>query len=288
MDRRLYGTLVAAPVVAVGLYAYYLKYRTKNRLFFMLNVPIEHAVAPGRWRLVGLLVRVRNFIYRNTIQDRLWNYIEARSEVGNADSVLAAFDDYCYNYEWTWAIGDKKAVILAKVVQEAKPKMMLELGTFLGYSAIIIAQNMPPDGKLITVEAFPKSAEIARKIINRAGYGDKVTVINAFSYDVIPNLHHDYDVETLDMVFLDHFMEGYVADLKRLEKGGFLHNGSVAFADNVRGEGSKGFSEYIRSSGHYECQFYEADNGYIEGMSDGMERGIFKGADMFSGETLGL
>ena len=93
MDRRMYGALIAAPAVAAGVYALY-RYNHFNR-----SVPV-----------FGFRSRVRNLIYRNTIQDRLWNYIESRSEEGNADSVLAAFDDYCYNYEWSWSIGDKKGV----------------------------------------------------------------------------------------------------------------------------------------------------------------------------------
>ena len=92
----MYGALIAAPAVAAGFYALY-QYKSKKRLYFSLNVPT-----------FGFFSKVRNVIYRNTLQDRLWNYIESRSEEGNADSVLAAFDDYCYNYEWSWAIGDKK------------------------------------------------------------------------------------------------------------------------------------------------------------------------------------
>ncbi|XP_072046293.1 catechol O-methyltransferase-like [Amphiura filiformis] len=176
--------------------------------------------------------------------------------------------------------------ILAQVVQEASPKMTLELGTYLGYSAIIIAQNMPSDGKLITVEANPKSAEIAQKIINRAGFGGMVTVVLGYTEDVIPELRRNYNIETLDMVFLDHNKDAYVSDLNRLEKGEFLHNGSVVLADNVGF--APNFSEYIRNSNKYKCNFYEGTVQYGVGVTDGMERGIFKGADMFSGETLGL
>ena len=96
MDRRMYGALIAAPAVAAGFYALY-QYKSKKNLYIDLNMPVS-----------GFLSKVRNVIYRNTLQDRLWNYIESRSEGGNADSVLAAFDDYCYNYEWSFAIGDKK------------------------------------------------------------------------------------------------------------------------------------------------------------------------------------
>ena len=92
----MYGAFIAAPVVAAGLYAIY-QYNSKKMFYFHLNIPVS-----------GFCSRMRNVIYRNTLQDRLWNYIEGRSEEGNADSVLAAFDDYCYNYEWSFAIGDKK------------------------------------------------------------------------------------------------------------------------------------------------------------------------------------
>ena len=102
MDRRIYGALIAAPAIAAVSFAYY-QYHTRQNLFFKLNVPD----AEGKG-LRGFFTKARNIIYRNTIQDRLWNYIEARSEEGNPESVLAAFDDYCYNYEWTWAIGDQK------------------------------------------------------------------------------------------------------------------------------------------------------------------------------------
>lgn len=214
------------------------------------------------------------------MQDRLWNYVESRSEEGNPDSVLAAFDDYCYNYEWSWSIGDKKASILTKVVQEAAPKVALECGTFCGYSAVVIASNMPEEGQLMTIEANSKSAEIARKIINRAGFGDKVTVINDYSHNVIPKLRSEHNIQLLDFLFLDHFSDGYTKDLKEIEKHGHLRTDTVVFADNIKRAGEPGFSQFIRESGRFECTFFEADIEYIEGLGDGMERGIYKGADM--------
>ena len=101
--------LIAAPVVAAGLFAYH-QYRTKEFVFSKFNIP--DADAKG---LRGIFTKIRNFVYCNTIQDRLWNYVEAHSEVGNPQSVLEAFDEYCYNYEWTWAIGDQKGICKAFV-----------------------------------------------------------------------------------------------------------------------------------------------------------------------------
>lgn len=96
--------LIAAPVVAAGLFAYY-QYRTKDYAFLKFNMPDA-----------GIFTKIRNLIYCNTIQDRLWNYIEVHSEVGNPQSVLAAFDEYSYKYEWTWAIGDQKGIVSLCIV----------------------------------------------------------------------------------------------------------------------------------------------------------------------------
>ncbi|XP_072046292.1 catechol O-methyltransferase-like [Amphiura filiformis] len=256
MDQHVYSALIAAPAVATELYLLY-QYKSRKNIYWKLNQPVRSGVYSG------LFTKARNIIYGNTLQDRLWKYVEGHSEEGNVDSVLAAYDDYCYNYEWTWTIG----AVLAQVVQEASPKIALELGTFLGYSAIITAKNMPSNGKLITLEANPKSAEIAKKIINRSGFGEKVTIVVGYTEDVIPELHHNYNIETLDMVFIDHKKEAYLPDLYRLEKGRFLHNGSVVFADNI--EMAPDFSEYIRNSNNYKCNYYGGTIAYGVRVIDG-------------------
>ena len=112
----------------------------------------------------------------------------------------------------------------------------------------------------------------------------QVTVVNGTSTDVIPQLHTKYDVSTLDFVFMDHFSKFYKPDLQKLEKDGFLHSGSVVFADNINGRfpGSAEFSDYLNEAEQYECKFYECDTEYRAGMSDGMLRGIYKRPGMFS------
>jgi predicted O-methyltransferase YrrM len=55
-------------------------------------------------------------------------------------------------------------------------QVVLELGSFLGYSAIRIARTLPPGAKLITIEAKKENAAVATQAIARAGYADRVQV----------------------------------------------------------------------------------------------------------------
>ena len=113
----------------------------------------------------------------------------------------------------------------------------------------------------------------------------QVTVVNGTSTDIIPQLHNKYNVETLDFVFLDHFKNFYTPDLQKLEKEGFLHKGSVVFADNIDSVSfpdSVKFSDYMDKAEQYECKFYECDTEFVAGVSDGMLHGIYRRPDMFS------
>ena len=74
-------------------------------------------------------------------------------------------------------------------------------------------------------------------------------------------------------------------DLQKLEKEGFLHNGSVVFADNIDSTtfpDSVEFIDYMDKAEQFECKFYECDTEYVPGVSDGMLRGIYRRPDMFS------
>ena len=64
--------------------------------------------------------------------------------------------------------------IVRSVVQELAPKITLELGTYFGYSAVLIASVMPKASRLLTVEFNEENAEIAQKFIRFARMDDKV------------------------------------------------------------------------------------------------------------------
>ncbi|ARQ68729.1 O-methyltransferase [Streptomyces marincola] len=79
-------------------------------------------------------------------------------------------------------------------------RSVLEIGTLGGYSTIWLARALPPGGRLITLEAEPRHAEVARANIDRAGLGDVVDIRVGPALDTLPALGPE---GPFDLVFVD-------------------------------------------------------------------------------------
>lgn len=113
-------------------------------------------------------------------------------------------------------------------------KNILELGTLAGYSTIWMARALPPEGRLISLEADPKHAEVARKNIARAGLDSKVDIRIGKALDILPELQ-DEGAGPFDMIFIDADKPPYAEYFQwalRLSRPGTL-----IVADNVIREG---------------------------------------------------
>jgi predicted O-methyltransferase YrrM len=91
--------------------------------------------------------------------------------------------------------------LLQLLVRLVGAKRILEFGTLGGYSAILMARALPADGRLITLEAKPEYAEVARQSIERAGVGDRVEIRIGSALEALPALEED--AEPFDLVFID-------------------------------------------------------------------------------------
>ena len=90
--------------------------------------------------------------------------------------------------------------LLQLLVRLVGAKRILEFGTLGGYSAILMARALPADGRLISLEAKPEYAEVARQSIERAGLGERVEVRVGPALEALPTLE---DAEPFDLVFID-------------------------------------------------------------------------------------
>jgi len=175
-------------------------------------------------------------------------YIFENSAQGDAGAVIAAFDAFGEYYPM-YKCGDEKGQILERLVKQVQPKVVLELGSFLGYSAIRIARTLPPGAKLITIEAKKENAAVATQAIARAGYADRVQVLDGrLAADALPEVSRLLKGGSVDMIYLDHFKDCYLPDLKQMEAQGLLHANTMVVADNVVYPGAPGFLEYVDSS----------------------------------------
>lgn len=148
--------------------------------------------------------------------------------------------------------GRSRANTLAETVRKYRVKTILEVGTLVGYSAILMAKNLPEGGKIHTIEIDPRSAAAAKANIEKAGFSDMVVQHIGNALDVIPTID-----ETFDMAFLDAAKDEYMDYLKLAEPK--LKKGGVVFADNVKmfASAMKDFLDYVRNSGMYRSQFID-------------------------------
>ena len=151
---------------------------------------------------------------------------------------------------WLPIIGAEKAKIVTRVVDEAKPMQVLEVGTNIGYSAIVIASHMSEGSHLTTIELDKVHAREAEVNINKAGFAEKVSILVGDALTLIPSVDGP-----IDLAFVDAEKDEYGKYLTLIEPK--LHPGSVIIADNV-GAFPRAMADYldrVRRSGLYESRY---------------------------------
>ena len=177
-------------------------------------------------------------------------YVLKHAKAGDIHDAIRTIDKYAYQKKFLINVGDKKGAILDRVIQKARPKRVMELGAYVGYSALRIASQLPQGGHLFSIEFNPANAEIARRIVAHAGAADKITFINGRLGDGGKTLNalrdqYGFSASCLDVIFIDHAKEAYLPDLQSMLSAQWLHSGTVVVADNVRFPGAPEYKSYM-------------------------------------------
>lgn len=191
-------------------------------------------------------------------------YIEQRSDFesfrGNPAKLLAAMDDFANQQDFLINIGNDKGSIVTRIIREERPRVFVELGGYMGYSAILFADQMrqvaadPSKVQFWSLEFDESFAEIARQFIDIAGLSDVVTVVLGPADESVRKMKADGRLEHIDMLFLDHVEDLYEQDLKVCEDAGLLRPGACIIADNVLRPGAPKYREYVRSHAGYQSK----------------------------------
>jgi len=123
-------------------------------------------------------------------------------------------------------VGPEKGRVLEDIIRELRPRRVLEVGTLIGYSAILMGKELGKESHLVTIEIHADEAEIAKKNIERASILPTVEVVVGDAKNVIPELEGSFD-----LVFIDAEKSEYIDYLRLAENK--LHEGSVVAADNA-------------------------------------------------------
>ncbi len=181
----------------------------------------------------------------------LADYVVTHARPGDVDDVIRVIDRFCRHHSYLINVGEEKGKVLDRTVDRVRPRRLLELGTYCGYSALRMARRMPPDAHLYSVEFNPANADIARRIFAHAGVDDRVTVVTGTLGDGGDTLRrlreeHGFGQGSVDLVFIDHDKAAYLPDLQRIQEEGWLHPGSVVVADNILFPGAPEYRSYMR------------------------------------------
>jgi len=153
-------------------------------------------------------------------------------------------------------IGPKKGQVLVSVIKKYQPLRILEVGTNVGYSTILMASSFPETvrqkAKIITIEIDPQTAASARRNIKKANLEKFIEVKVGDAKEVIPKLKGRFN-----MLFLDAIKEEYLDYLKLAEP--LLSQDAVIVADNVGifKMVMHNFLAYVRESGRYKSKTYD-------------------------------
>jgi predicted O-methyltransferase YrrM len=131
------------------------------------------------------------------IWDKVDRYLEEKLVQSDAalEAALAASDKAGLPAIAVSPSHGKLLWILARLVNA---KRILEVGTLGGYSAIWLARALPADGRLITLEAVDKHAQVARANLARAGLEKKVEIRVGQALDTLPTLQGPFDLSFID------------------------------------------------------------------------------------------
>jgi len=149
--------------------------------------------------------------------------------------------------------GHLQGKVLEMISNMIRPRRILEIGTFTGYSALCLASGLAEDGQLHTIEVREADAAKARSFFDRSSFSRQIISHTGNALTIIPRLE-----ETWDLVFIDAdkpaYIEYFNLVLPRLRKNGFILADNIFFhgqvlEKEVKGKSAKGiqaFNDFIK------------------------------------------
>ncbi len=118
--------------------------------------------------------------------------------------------------------GHLQGTLMKMIVRMINPRLVLELGTFTGYSALSMAEGLSrPDAHIHTIEIDDELEPIITEFFSRSEHRDRITLHIGDAKEILPTIEGEFD-----LVFIDankrHYPEYYEMVMPRVAKGGYI------------------------------------------------------------------
>jgi len=128
--------------------------------------------------------------------------------------------------------GHYQGRVLSLISRIIRPRNILEIGTYTGYSALCLAEGLLPDGKLHTIDKNEELRELQRRYFDLSPYGDQIIQHTGLALETIPRMG-----ETFDLVFIDadkqEYPDYFEIVLPKVRSGGLILLDNVLWSGKV-------------------------------------------------------
>ena len=181
--------------------------------------------------------------------------VYAENHSSPEDALLREINEWTRDHhkEYQMLSGHLQGKVLEAISWMVRPRRILEIGTFTGYSALCLAKGLTVDGQLHTIELRDDDAATARKYFDRSSFSTRIILHTGNALSIIPRLN-----ETWDLVFIDAdkpaYIEYFNLVLPKVRQNGIILADNIFFHGEVLSNNPKSksaigirkFNEYIK------------------------------------------
>jgi predicted O-methyltransferase YrrM len=166
------------------------------------------------------------------INEHIQNYCDKHTSEENNLLKQLNRDTHAHVLQPRMLSGHFQGRLLSMISKMIAPNMMLELGTFTGYSALCLAEGLTDDGKLITIDVNAEREEMVNKYIVDAGYEHRIKHIIGDAFNIVKSLPYTYD-----LIFIDadkpNYIRYYELAMQKLNTGGYILLDNILWSGKV-------------------------------------------------------
>lgn len=170
------------------------------------------------------------------VDERIVTYMHSLEKKNNI--VLEAIEQQAH-VDGVPIIRKEMESFLRVMLAITKPKKILELGTAIGYSAILMSECLEKDGKIVTIENYEKRIVQAKENLLKAEKEQMIELLEGDAMEIMPTL----ESEQFDFVFMDAAKAQYINFLPEVLR--LMKKGGILITDNVLQEGDIIQSKYV-------------------------------------------
>lgn len=122
--------------------------------------------------------------------------------------------------------------VLSMISKLIRPQQVLEIGTFTGYSALSIAEGLPKDGTIYTIDKNEELEELQQKYFNASAYKDQIKTFSGNALDIIPTLDIQFDLVFIDADKLN-YTHYFHLIIDKMNSGGIILSDNVLWYGKV-------------------------------------------------------